>query len=56
MLLLRSKDQQHNKPLASFTTCFCRQRKGHEQPAISLLRGIRAENLALVQRQGHTGR
>jgi len=30
MLLLRNKGQQSNKPLASFVTCLCRQRSGHE--------------------------
>jgi len=26
MLLLRNEDQEYNNPLASFATCFCRQR------------------------------
>jgi len=31
--LLRSKDQEYNNPLASFTTCLCRQRVRHERTA-----------------------
>jgi len=27
---LRNKDQEYNNPLASFATCFSRQRIGHE--------------------------
>jgi len=35
MLLLRNKDQQQNNRLASFTTCVCRKRSGHEWTASS---------------------
>jgi len=27
VLLLRNKDQEYNNPLASFTTCLCRQKE-----------------------------
>jgi len=37
MLLLRSKDQQQNNPLATFATHLCRQRKVHEWTASSSL-------------------
>jgi len=33
VLLLRYKDQEYNKPLASFASCLCRQRIGHERTA-----------------------
>jgi len=33
VLLLRNKDQEYNNPLASFPTCLCRQRIGHERTA-----------------------
>jgi len=33
MLLLRNKDQKYNNPIASFATCPCRQRIGHERTA-----------------------
>jgi len=39
--LLRNKDQQQNNPLASFATCLCRQRSGHEWTASSSLHGIK---------------
>jgi len=32
VLLLPNKDQEYN-PLASFATCLCRQRSGHERTA-----------------------
>jgi len=31
VLLLRKKDQEYSSPLASFATCLCRQRIGHER-------------------------
>jgi len=34
VLLLCNQDQEGNKPLASFATCFCRQRFGHERTAL----------------------
>jgi len=33
VLFLRNKDQEYNNPLASFVTCLCRQRIGHERIA-----------------------
>jgi len=30
-LLLRNKDHEYNNPLASFATCLCKQRIGHER-------------------------
>jgi len=33
VLLLRNKDQQYSNPLASFATCLCMQRVGHERTA-----------------------
>jgi len=33
VLLLRSKDQEYNNPIASFATCLCRPRIAHEQTA-----------------------
>jgi len=29
--MLRNKDHEYRNPLASFATCFCRQRIGHER-------------------------
>jgi len=31
VLLLRNTDQEYNNPLASFATCLCRRRIGHER-------------------------
>jgi len=31
VLFLRNKDQENSNPLASFVTCPCRQRVGHER-------------------------
>jgi len=33
VLLLRNKDQECNNPIASFATCLCRERIGHERTA-----------------------
>jgi len=33
MLLLRNKDQPYSKPLATFATRLCRQRRGREWTA-----------------------
>jgi len=55
MLLLRNTDQQQNNPLATFATCFCRQRRGHEWTASSSLHDTTTMNLTLVQCEFYTG-
>jgi len=40
MFLLNKKDQTNNNLLASFATCLCRQRSGHEWTASSSLHDI----------------
>jgi len=50
VLLLRNKDQECNNPLASFATCLCRQRIGHERTAQLrwMFRGPHGHDFALM--------
>jgi len=48
MLLLRNKEQQQNKPLATSAICLWRQRSGHEWIASSSLYNTITVNLALT--------
>jgi len=56
VLLLRNKDQQQNKPLATFATNLCRRRRGHEWTTSSSLHNTITVNLTLVQCEFHTGK
>jgi len=56
MVLVRSKDNQYNNPLASFATCLCRQRRRHEWTASSSQHDTKTANLALAKCEGYTGK